>query len=161
KNHRTTLYALRNTIMTSTEAQKQIKELTNRLHHLNHQYYQNSISEFSDREFDTMLKELQELEARFPEFQEPDSPTLRVGGTITKNFETVVHRYPMLSLSNTYSEAEVQEFDARVRKVTGDDVRYVCEQKFDGVAISLHYSNGILTTAVTRGDGTRGDNITN
>ncbi len=157
----TTQYSLPYTIMTPQEAQKRIEELTGRLHHLNYQYYQNHVSEVSDREFDQMLRELQDLETQFPEFQQPDSPTLRVGGTITKNFETVVHRYPMLSLSNTYNEQEVTDFDGRVRKVTGDDVRYVCEQKFDGVAISLHYSNGILTAAVTRGDGTRGDNITN
>ncbi|AKD04442.1 NAD-dependent DNA ligase LigA [Pontibacter korlensis] len=138
----------------------EIQELTQRINHLNYQYYQNSISEVSDYEFDQMLKRLEALEAQYPELRLPHSPTQRVGGTITKNFDTVYHKWPMLSLSNTYSEEELREFDKRVRKVVGDEVEYVCEQKFDGVAISLTYENGKFVQGATRGDGTRGDNIT-
>jgi DNA ligase (NAD+) len=138
----------------------EIKELTHRINHLNHQYYQNSLSEVSDFEFDQMLKNLQDLEEKYPEFKQSNSPTLRVGGTITKNFKTVTHKYPMLSLSNTYSEEELREFDKRVIKAIGTEVEYVCEQKFDGVAISLTYENGQLVQGATRGDGTRGDDIT-
>ncbi|MBA9077493.1 NAD-dependent DNA ligase LigA [Rufibacter quisquiliarum] len=146
--------------MPEQNPQARILELTNRLNYLNYQYYQNSVSEVSDYEFDQMLKELQELEEAHPQYRSDNSPTQRVGGTITKNFPTVKHKYPMLSLGNTYSEAEVREFDKRVRKVTGDEVEYVCELKFDGVALSLTYTNGALSLGVTRGDGTRGDDIT-
>ncbi|WP_299822292.1 NAD-dependent DNA ligase LigA [uncultured Pontibacter sp.] len=138
---------------------QEIKELTHRVNYLNYQYYQNSVSEVSDFEFDAMLKRLQDLEDQHPELRDPNSPTQRVGGTITKSFDTVYHRYPMLSLSNTYSEEDLREFDKRVRKAIGDDVEYVCEQKFDGVAISLTYENGQFVQGATRGDGTRGDNI--
>ncbi|MFD2515486.1 NAD-dependent DNA ligase LigA [Pontibacter locisalis] len=138
----------------------EIKELTQRINHLNFQYYQNSISEVSDFEFDQMLKRLQNLEEHHPDLRQPNSPTLRVGGTITKTFKTVYHKYPMLSLSNTYSEEDLREFDKRVRKAVGNDVEYVCEQKFDGVAISLTYENGQFVQGATRGDGTRGDDIT-
>ncbi|MFC6999534.1 NAD-dependent DNA ligase LigA [Rufibacter roseus] len=146
--------------MAEQNPQERILELTNRLNYLNYQYYQNSTSEVSDYEFDQMLLELQKLEEQYPQFRSENSPTQRVGGTITKNFTTVKHKYPMLSLGNTYSEDEVREFDKRVRKVTGDEVEYVCELKFDGVALSLTYTNGGLTAGVTRGDGTRGDDIT-
>ncbi|MBJ6118025.1 NAD-dependent DNA ligase LigA [Pontibacter sp. BT310] len=139
----------------------EVKQLTERINYLNYQYYQNSISEVPDFEFDMMLKRLQELEDQHPELRQPTSPTQRVGGTITKNFKTVFHRYPMLSLSNTYSEEDLREFDNRVQKAIGHEVEYVCEQKFDGVAISLTYENGILVQGATRGDGTRGDDITN
>ncbi|GAB3196388.1 DNA ligase (NAD+) [Pontibacter aydingkolensis] len=138
---------------------QEIKELTHRINYLNYQYYQNSVSEVSDFEFDAMLKRLQDLEEQHPDLRDPNSPTQRVGGTITKNFKTVTHRYPMLSLSNTYSEEDLREFDKRVRKAIGDEVEYVCEQKFDGVAISLTYENGQFVQGATRGDGTRGDDI--
>jgi DNA ligase (NAD+) len=138
----------------------QIQELTERINYLNYQYYQNSISEVPDLEFDMLLKQLQELEEAHPDLRQPNSPTLRVGGTITKNFKTVNHKWPMLSLSNTYSEEELREFDKRVHKAIGTEVEYVCEQKFDGVAISLTYENGRLVQGATRGDGTRGDDIT-
>ncbi|MBF9254681.1 NAD-dependent DNA ligase LigA [Pontibacter sp. 172403-2] len=138
----------------------EIQELAERINYLNYQYYQNSISEVPDYEFDMMLKRLQDLEERFPELRLPNSPTLRVGGTVTKNFGTVYHKSPMLSLSNTYSEEDLREFDNRVRKAIGENVEYVCEQKFDGVAISLTYENGLFVQGATRGDGTRGDNIT-
>lgn len=138
----------------------EIQELTQRINFLNFQYYQNSISEVPDYEFDMMLKRLQELEEAHPQLRSPNSPSLRVGGTVTKNFKTVLHRYPMLSLGNTYSEEDLRDFDKRVRKVVGDEVEYVCEQKFDGVAISLTYENGSFVQGATRGDGTRGDEIT-
>lgn len=138
---------------------QEIKELSHRINYLNYQYYQNSVSEVSDFEFDAMLKRLQDLEDRHPELRDPNSPTQRVGGTVTKSFKTVTHRWPMLSLSNTYSEEDLREFDKRVRKAVGDNVEYVCEQKFDGVAISLTYENGQFVQGATRGDGTRGDDI--
>ncbi|WP_299985610.1 NAD-dependent DNA ligase LigA [uncultured Pontibacter sp.] len=138
----------------------EIQELTQRINYLNYQYYQNSISEVSDYEFDMLLERLQQLEQQHPELRQPNSPTQRVGGTITKSFKTVHHKYPMLSLSNTYSEEDLREFDKRVRKIVGDEVEYVCEQKFDGVAISLTYENGEFVQGATRGDGTRGDDIT-
>lgn len=144
-----------------TDPATEIQELTQRINYLNYQYYQNSISEVPDYEFDMMLKRLQELEEQHPELKSPNSPTQRVGGTITKSFKTVKHVYPMLSLGNTYSEDDLREFDKRVRKIVGDDVEYVCEQKFDGVAISLTYENGSFVQGATRGDGTRGDDISN
>lgn len=136
-----------------------INKLTDSIHHYNTQYYQHSISEVSDFEFDKLLEELIKLEEEYPQFKRPDSPTLRVGGDISEGFETVTHRYPMLSLSNTYNEEELLEFDERIRK-TVDNPVYVCELKFDGVAISLRYENGIFTQGITRGDGTQGDDVT-
>ncbi|KUG07687.1 NAD-dependent DNA ligase LigA [Solirubrum puertoriconensis] len=142
--------------------QEKIRALTERLHYLNYQYYQNDVSEVPDQEFDRMLHELQGLEKQYPEYAQPNSPTQRVGGTITKQFPTQEHRYPMLSLSNTYSEADLREFDERVQRgLEGASYQYVCELKFDGVAMSLTYENGQLTRGVTRGDGTRGDVVTN
>jgi DNA ligase (NAD+) len=146
--------------MTDTQAQERISHLTDLINHHNYQYYQNSISEISDYEFDMLLEELIRLEIQFPQFKHPYSPTQRVGGTVTKQFNTVIHKYPMLSLGNTYSEADLLEFDKRVRKAIGDDFEYFCEIKFDGVAVSLTYRNGLLQTGATRGDGVRGDDIT-
>lgn len=146
--------------MTEPQAAARIQELTRLINHYNFQYYQNSVSEVSDFEFDMLLEELNQLETAFPNLQAINSPTRRVGGTITKSFQTVYHQYPMLSLSNTYSEAELREFDNRVRKVLEGDFEYVCELKFDGVAMSLTYENGELVRGVTRGDGTRGDDVT-
>lgn len=141
--------------------QDKIRALTERLHYLNHQYYQNDVSEVSDQEFDALLRELQALEKEYPEYAQPNSPTQRVGGTITKQFPTAEHRYPMLSLANTYSEADLREFDERVQRgLEGAEYQYVCELKFDGVAMSLRYEHGQLTQGVTRGDGTRGDVVT-
>jgi len=146
----------------TTDIQQRITDLTERLHHLNYQYYQRDISEVPDQEFDQMLAELARLEKEYPELAHPNSPTQRVGGTITKQFPTAAHRYPMLSLGNTYSEADLREFDERVsRGLEGASYTYVCELKFDGVAMSLSYENGQLTQGVTRGDGTRGDVVTN
>ena len=140
---------------------QRLAALTERLHHLNYQYYQNDVSEVSDPEFDGLLAELAALEAAHPELASPNSPTQRVGGVVTKQFATVPHRYPMLSLGNTYSEDDLREFDERVQKgLEGAPYAYVCELKFDGVAMSLRYENGQLTQAVTRGDGSRGDVVT-
>jgi DNA ligase (NAD+) len=143
------------------DPQARIQELAQRLHHLNTQYYQHDISEVPDQEFDALLAELNQLEKAHPALALPNSPTQRVGGTITKQFATAQHRYPMLSLGNTYSEDDLREFDERVQRgLEGAPYAYVCEQKFDGVAMSLAYENGDLHQGVTRGDGTRGDVVT-
>ena len=134
--------------------EQQIQTLSEKLHYLNHRYYQDSVSEISDMEFDALLRELQDLEKQHPTLAQPDSPTQRVGGAITKEFRQIRHQYPMLSLGNTYSREELLEFDERVRKgLNGEPFEYVCELKIDGVAISLIYENGVLTQAITRGDG--------
>lgn len=147
--------------MNSAEAKTRIQQLTDQINHHNDLYYTKSKTEISDFEFDKLLEELVTLEAAFPELRLPDSPTQRVGGTITKEFASVVHQYPMLSLGNTYSAEELTDFDARVAKgLDGEAYEYFCELKFDGVSISLIYENGLLTKAVTRGDGVRGDDVT-
>lgn len=143
------------------EAKLRIAELTEKINFHNHLYYQEDRSEISDFEFDQLLAELIGLEQQFPEFLQEDSPSQRVGGTITKEFETSLHGYRMLSLGNTYSEAELRAFDDRVAKILEHrNYTYFCELKFDGVAISLVYEQGKLLRAVTRGDGVRGDNVT-
>lgn len=148
--------------MKAPEAKKRIEVLIDKINYYNNLYYQKSKSDISDLEFDQLLQELASLENEYPQLKQPDSPTQRVGGTISKEFETVVHRYPMLSLGNTYSEEELRDFDGRVAKgLDGLPYEYFCELKFDGVSISLGYENGILVQGVTRGDGTRGDNVTN
>jgi DNA ligase (NAD+) len=141
-------------------AEKRIQELSEKINHYNHEYYQNSHSEIPDFEFDQLLAELIKLEGEHPDLKKEDSPTQRVGGTINKEFASVVHKRPMLSLGNTYSEEDLTDFDNRVKKEIGDNFEYVCELKFDGVALSLTYEKGILKTAVTRGDGVKGDDIT-
>lgn len=147
--------------MTAKEAKKEVDRLTELINHHNELYYQKHKSEISDYEFDQLLNQLIQLEHQFPELKLPDSPSQRVGGDITKNFETVVHEYPMLSLGNTYSKEELLDFDKRVSKGLGtEDFEYFCELKFDGVSISLIYENGILVKGITRGDGVRGDNVT-
>ncbi len=147
--------------MTTQEAKRQIDELSEQLHYYNEQYYLHDNSVVTDYEFDQMLTRLQALENEFPEHKSPHSPTQRVGGGITKNFQTVQHKVPMLSLGNTYSQEELRDFDGRVSRGLDDATyEYFCELKFDGVAISLTYENGVLARAVTRGDGTKGDDIT-
>jgi DNA ligase (NAD+) len=141
-------------------AQARINELSAELKEHNYRYYTLSSPMISDYEFDQLLKELEKLEANYPEFAWSDSPTMVVGGDITKQFEQVSHKYPMLSLGNTYSEQELIDFDERVRKVAADGLEYVCELKYDGLAISITYENGKLLRAVTRGDGSRGDDVT-
>lgn len=147
--------------MSSQEAQKRIASLTEEINHHNDLYYQKNKTEISDFEFDKLLEELIDLENQFPQFRQPDSPTQRVGGTITKEFASVTHKYPMLSLGNTYSQQELEDWDGRVAKgLDGDPYEYFCELKFDGVSISLIYENSLLTKAITRGDGVRGDEVT-
>jgi len=146
--------------MSPAEAAIRIEELTRELNEYNYQYYVLANPSISDYDFDQRLKELEELERLFPQLQDPDSPTQKVGGDITQRFQTVRHRWPMLSLSNTYSEQELRDFDQRVRKAIGNDFQYVCELKFDGLSISLTYEGGLLKRAVTRGDGVQGDEVT-
>lgn len=146
--------------MNAAEAKSRIEQLTNEINRHNHVYYVLAEPAISDYQFDILLEELIKLEKQYPELQMADSPSQRVGGMVTKEFETVPHRYPMLSLSNSYSEQEIIDFDKRVRKIIGDEVTYVCELKYDGVAISLLYEKGLLSRAVTRGDGSKGDDVT-
>ena len=147
--------------MKPEEAKKKIEALTAEINYHNDLYYQKSQTKISDFDFDRLLEKLISLEREFPQFKSPESPTQRVGGTITKEFATVYHKYPMLSLSNTYSQKELEDFDARVAKgLEGESYEYFCELKFDGVSISLTYENGKLTRGVTRGDGVRGDDVT-
>lgn len=147
--------------MNKNEAIEEINRLTEALNKHNHLYYVESQPEISDYEFDMMLLELQKLEEQFPELASDHSPTKRVGGDITKKFETVKHRYPMMSLSNTYSEEEIGDWFNRIAKLVEGEFEYVCELKYDGVAIGIQYVDGKLAQAVTRGDGTQGENVTN
>jgi DNA ligase (NAD+) len=146
--------------MTSEEAKSRIQDLTAQIEAHNFNYYIQSNPTISDYEFDMLLEELIKLEKEFPEFLSENSPSQRVGGTITKEFKTVVHKYPMLSLGNTYSQEELLDFDERIRKGITDTFEYVCELKYDGVAIGLSYKNGKLVQAITRGDGVQGDDVT-
>ena len=146
--------------MDKQEAEKEIRRLSDLIEEHNYNYYALSQPVISDFEFDKLLEQLVKLEKEFPELVKPNSPSQRVGGYVTKEFKQVKHKYPMLSLGNTYSEEELSDFDERVRKVVGDYLEYVCELKYDGVAISLIYKDGLLHQAITRGDGTQGDDIT-
>jgi DNA ligase (NAD+) len=146
--------------MDRNEAKSEIERLSIELARHNHLYYVESNPEISDYDFDMMLKNLQELEEKYPEFASDHSPTKRVGGDITKKFETVKHKYPMLSLSNTYSEEEIQDWVTRISKIVEEELEFVCELKYDGVAIGIQYVNGRLEQAVTRGDGSQGENVT-
>lgn len=147
--------------MDKATAKNRVKLLSKDLHNYNYMYYVLSQPTVSDFQFDTMLKELQELEDLFPDLVAENSPTKRVGGEVTKEFETVVHKYRMLSLGNSYSKDDLIDFENRIQKLIEEEVEYVCELKYDGVAIGLKYVNGKLVQAVTRGDGTRGDDVTN
>ena len=146
--------------MTNQEAKNRIAALSAELNEHNYKYYVLSKPSISDFEFDKKLEELMALETEFPEFLSSESPSQRVGGTITKDFPTVKHQYPMLSLGNSYSKEEMQEFMARITKALEREVEYVCELKFDGVAIGIRYVDGKMTQAITRGDGVQGDEIT-
>src|SRR5665811_1007801 len=146
--------------MSPEEALKKITALSNKLADHNYNYYVLAKPEISDFDFDMKLKELEKLEAEFPQFADPNSPTQRVGSDISKDFEQVEHKYAMLSLGNAYSEEEIKDFDTRVKKIIETDCEYVCELKFDGSSISLTYEKGELVRAVTRGDGVKGDNVT-
>jgi DNA ligase (NAD+) len=145
--------------MTEIDIQHKIEQLTIELNKHNYQYYVLSEPLISDYEFDTMLLELQQLENDYPQFASPNSPTKRVGGDITKKFNVVKHRFPMLSLSNSYSKEEIVEFHQRISKLTEEPIVYVCELKYDGVAIGIQYLNGVFYQAVTRGDGEKGEDI--
>lgn len=145
--------------MDTNQAKQRIDELSESLEHHNYQYYVLSEPTISDFQFDQMLKELEQLEAQYPDLAHENSPTKRVGGDITKKFAEVVHEYPMMSLSNSYSKEEIAEWEARIRKIADGDIEYVCELKYDGVAIGIKYVNGQFNRAVTRGDGSKGEDI--
>lgn len=139
---------------------EKIDQLRADLHRHNYNYYVLNAPEISDKEFDDRMRELQELEKEHPEYQDDNSPTMRVGSDLNKNFTQVAHKYPMLSLGNTYSESEVTDFYDRVKKALNEDFEICCELKYDGTSISLTYENGKLIRAVTRGDGEKGDDVT-
>ncbi|MDX2431891.1 MAG: NAD-dependent DNA ligase LigA [Bacteroides sp.] len=145
--------------MTPEKAKKRIEELREKLHQLNYNYYVKSDPTLSDFQYDQLIKELQELERAFPQFEDENSPTNRVGSDLNLEFQSFEHKYPMLSLGNTYNKEELAEFDERVRKITDEKLSYYCELKYDGVAVSLSYSKGSLVQALTRGDGSRGDDV--
>ena len=140
--------------------EQQITSLRKELQEHNHRYYVLDTPTISDFEFDQMLKQLQTLEAAHPEFDDPNSPSRRVGGDVTKNFNTVVHEHRMYSLDNSYSKQDLEDWEVRVKKQVDGDVSYTCELKYDGASISLTYENGELTRALTRGDGIQGDDVT-
>jgi DNA ligase (NAD+) len=146
--------------MDKNQARDRIFKLREDLNQHNYKYYVLNQPVISDFDFDLLMRELLDLEKLFPEFEDLNSPSQRVGSDINREFEQVKHNYPMMSLGNTYSREELGEFDARVRKVITVPFEYVCELKYDGVAISLSYKNGLLVRAVTRGDGEQGDDVT-
>ena len=143
------------------DVKNEILNLSAEINLHNYNYYVKSAPVISDFEFDQLLKKLEELESQYPEFAFENSPTKRVGGDITKKFQSIKHQYPMLSLSNTYSEEEIREWESRVHKLAeSQEITYVCELKYDGVAIGIRYKDGQLVQAVTRGDGTKGEEVT-
>lgn len=146
--------------MKKSEAEKRIKELRELINYHNKQYYVYDNPVISDAEYDKLMRELEELEKKFPELVTPDSPTQRVGGEPLPYFTQVVHRVPMMSLSNAFDEGELKDFHRRVTEVVGNDVEYVVELKIDGLAVSITYENGIYKTAATRGDGEVGEDVT-
>jgi DNA ligase (NAD+) len=139
----------------------QIQQLRDELRQHNYNYYVLDKPEISDYDFDQKLKQLQDLETAHPEFYDANSPTLRVGGQVTKNFETTTHDYRMYSLDNSYSKEDIEDWEKRIMKMVDGDVHYTCELKYDGASISLTYEDGELVRAVTRGDGFKGDDVTN
>jgi DNA ligase (NAD+) len=146
--------------MKQSEAKAIIEKIRKEIEEHNHRYYVLNQPLISDFEYDILLNELETLEKKYPEFVTVNSPTRRVGSDMTKEFQQYEHKYPMLSLGNTYNEEELREFDARIRKTTSESIEYVCELKFDGASISITYKNGILFRAITRGDGNKGDDVT-
>jgi DNA ligase (NAD+) len=146
--------------MTKEAAKLKIEELSSQLRAHNYNYYVLSESVISDYDFDMLLEQLQKLEQEFPEYAFEDSPTKRVGGEITKNFNTVKHKTRMLSLGNSYSKEDIEDFETRIKKLVENELEYICELKYDGVAIGITYKNGKLFQALTRGDGVQGDDIT-
>lgn len=147
--------------MKEETARERIEKLKEEINEHNHRYYVLNDPVISDFRYDTLLKELTQLEDKYPDLSTQDSPTRRVGSDITKEFKQVKHRYPMLSLANTYSEEEIKDFHHRVSRLVGREPEYVCELKYDGASISLSYRDGVLESAVTRGDGEVGDEVTN
>ena len=142
------------------DVRARIEQLREELHAHNHRYYVLAQPVISDREFDALLQELSELEAAHPQFNDPTSPTMRVGGDLTDKFEKVAHKSPMLSLSNSYNAEEVGQWAERVEAgLAGEEVEFVIELKYDGVAISVWYEDGALVKALTRGDGTTGEDV--
>jgi len=139
---------------------EQIFKLREELSQHNHSYYVLDEPSITDFEFDVKLKQLQALELNYPELYDASSPTLRVGGEVTKNFETIVHAQRMYSLDNSYSKEDLMDWEVRLRKMVDGPIAYACELKYDGASISLTYENGLLVQALTRGDGTQGDNVT-
>ncbi|MBE3084988.1 MAG: NAD-dependent DNA ligase LigA, partial [Bacteroidetes bacterium] len=146
--------------MKQSEAKARIEKLRKEIEEHEHRYRVLHEPIISDFEYDILLNELDTFEKKFPEFINENSPTRRVGSDITKEFEQYEHKYPMLSLGNTYSEEELREFDTRIKKATSESIEYVCELKFDGASISITYKNGSLFRALTRGDGNKGDDVT-
>ncbi len=146
--------------MNKQEIKQKIEQLREQLHQHNYNYYVLSQPTISDYDFDMLLNELIDLERENPEFVDDNSPTQRVGSDINTEFKQVMHKYPMLSLGNTYSESELRDFETRIRKLIDGDIAYVCEMKYDGTSISITYKNGKLVQAVTRGDGVQGDDVT-
>ena len=142
------------------DIKEQILQLREALSQHNYNYYVLDEPSISDFEFDTKLKQLQDLEAAYPQYYDASSPTLRVGGAVTKNFETIVHAQRMYSLDNSYSKEDLMDWETRLRKMVDGAIAYTCELKYDGASISLTYENGLLVQALTRGDGTQGDNVT-
>lgn len=147
--------------MTSEDAKNRIIDLRKELNTFNYQYYVLSQPTITDFEYDKLLKELEIIEKEHPQFQDKNSPTQRVGNDINIEFTQMDHAYPMFSLGNTYNEADLKDFDSRVSKIINEPYIYACELKYDGVSISLTYENGMLKHALTRGDGVRGDDVTN
>lgn len=142
------------------DIKEQILQLRDELRQHNYNYYVLDAATISDFEFDTKLKQLQDLETAHPQFYDASSPTLRVGGEVTKNFETIVHAHRMYSLDNSYSKEDLMDWETRLQKMVDGPIQYTCELKYDGASISLTYENGLLVQALTRGDGTQGDNVT-
>ena len=140
--------------------QELIAQLRKELRQHNYNYYVLDQPIISDFEFDMKLKQLQDLELQYPEMHDPNSPTLRVGGGVTKNFKTVVHAERMYSLDNSYSKSDLLDWESRIKKLVDGPIAYTCELKYDGASISITYKDGMLFQALTRGDGTQGDDVT-
>lgn len=148
------------TILKAMDVKEQLEALRTELRQHNYNYYVLDQPSIADFDFDMKLKQLQDLEAKHPEYDDPNSPSLRVGGEVTKNFETVVHEHRMYSLDNSYSKDDLLDWEKRIEKTVDGKVEFVCELKYDGASISITYENGVLSKAVTRGDGSQGDNVT-
>ncbi|MGB3728605.1 MAG: NAD-dependent DNA ligase LigA, partial [Thermodesulfobacteriota bacterium] len=148
--------------ISKSQATKRVQELSKELEHHNHLYYIQNSPEISDSEFDTLLKELKQIEALYPELVKPDSPTQRVGGTVAEGFSSVPHRVAMMSIDNISDEEGAYDFDGRVKRIIEitDNVEYIAEPKFDGVSASITYENGLLTQGATRGNGKMGEDVT-